>query len=103
MNIYCVIDRLAQQVTGQIFTARAHAAAVRLFIDLLSDTRTTPGQHPMDFDLVCLGHLVDHDTAFKTAEDQPNSEIRITTDGTHVILTGEAWLATQKPTLSKEA
>lgn len=104
MNIYCVMDRVADAVAGQIFTQHGHPAAIRLFTDLLSDQRTTPGQHPADFDLVCLGYLseraIRHNDPYT-----PDLEIGIAVGRANpeMILTGAAWLATQQLTLSKEA
>lgn len=82
-SIYCLYDRIALTFIGVLMTERADAPAIRIFHDVLSAKESAPGQHPNDYDLLCLGTI--SDDAVVTPLSVPR-----------VVATGGAWLAAQQ-------
>lgn len=98
LGLYAIIDTVAKAILGNIIICHAHpASAVRMFTDALQDPKTTAAQHPADYILVCLGYVGEnhHESIYGLAKP----------DGTEIILTGAAWLASvsTKPELLKES
>lgn len=58
LNAYSLYDNKALTYSPP-FYASAHGGAVRLVMDLASDTNTTVGRHPTDFVLYCVGQFND--------------------------------------------
>lgn len=84
-KLLCVIrDRLAESC-GPVMLFTAIPAAIRSFSDVALDPQTTVGRHPEDFDLLQIA-FVDEGTGQVTPCSPPV-----------VLLTGVAWLASQKP------
>lgn len=75
-NLYQVYDREAETTLGPIFPVNKDGAAIRQFNELLTDEKGAPGQHPKDFDLLCLG-THESETGVITPLDKP----RIVTSG----------------------
>lgn len=99
MKLLCVvIDRLAEAV-GPVMVFPAIPAAIRSFSDLALDPGTMVHRHTGDFDLLQVGSI--EDVSGQIAACSPPV----------VLLSGVAWLASQKPAevnpqlslLSKEA
>lgn len=85
LKLLCVIrDRLAEAV-GPVMLYSAVPAAIRAFSDVALDTSTTVGMHPGDFDLLQIA----------TVDDVSGSVVPV--EPPLVLLTGVAWLASQKP------
>lgn len=83
-NIYAIIDNKAQDLLGQLTIHRADAAAIRFFGDIMGNASA---KHQEDYDLLCLGAIVDH------ANDPPTIDAE-----TRTVLTGATWLAAQQQT-----
>ena len=78
--LFQIYDRVAGQVIGPISAERSEGPAIRWFHQVLAEPKTSPGQAPADYDLLCLG--------------QQSIEGRL--DGLEmpqVVATGAAWLA----------
>jgi len=58
LNAYTLYDVKALNYSPP-FYASAHGQAVRLVMELASDTNTTVGRHPSDFTLFCIGTFDD--------------------------------------------
>ena len=57
-NAYTLYD-IKSETYSPPFFASAHGSAIRLVMDLVSDPTTTPGRHPQDFSLLCIGSFDD--------------------------------------------
>jgi hypothetical protein len=92
-NLYQLYDTEAGCVAGPIIIERKHAPAIRMFIDVIADPKTTPGQYPHHFELRWIG-TVELDTGWLTPNQPPV-----------VIYTGQEWLIDRerKDTLRPEA
>lgn len=78
-RLYQMYDRVARQVDGPIMQFRNDSAAVRTFHDVLGNRNTTPGQHPGDYDLYCVG--------------EQDAETGVVTPATpEVVATGISWV-----------
>lgn len=87
-SLYVIFDTRAEAIIGEIVqTARVDAVAVRSFGDLLRDERSLLGQHPADFQLVCVGHMND------VGEIVPERR---------VVLTGQQFIDSQKALQAEE-
>lgn len=83
-RLYQVYDKRAGSIAGPIMAERIDAPAIRTFFDILKNPQTLPGQHPADFDLLCVG-TQDDETATIDAWTRPD-----------VIVTGEQWKRAQE-------
>lgn len=54
-RIYAVFDRVAETAVGGLMLFPGDPSAVRTFLDLVADPKTQVGQHPRDYDLICVG------------------------------------------------
>lgn len=86
-GIYAIYDTVANELVG---TVKLHihkhpAAAVRFFSDVAADKNTSIGQHPQDYNLLCLGYLTLENNIEPVKPDD------------QVVITGQAWLAAQAP------
>lgn len=54
-RLYQLWDTVAKSPMGPILLGQSDAPMVRMFVDLLGDPKTMPGQHPEDFELRVLG------------------------------------------------
>lgn len=59
MKLYQIFDKVAGAVEGPVTCFRADGPAIRSFYSLLGAPQTTPGQHPADFNLLCVGEQED--------------------------------------------
>jgi hypothetical protein len=91
--LYCIHDRVAQEIVGMrmyaIMVFRTDKEAARYFADAINDETSVLHKHPGDYQLLHLGSV--HE---QTAEITPQPPT--------VIITGDALVATQQPTLVKE-
>ncbi|QCQ85142.1 nonstructural protein [Blackfly microvirus SF02] len=86
--IIAIVDTLANEVTGPLWTWQNAAPAIRQFGDLVTDQKTQIAQHPEDYDLVQVGILEDDLTitprkeviitgrAIKAAQDEFNGRTK---------------------------
>lgn len=84
-NLYQVMDNKAANVMGPVMNTPADAVAIRHFTDALRDNKSMLGQHPEDFDLLCLG-----------SQEETTGEITPYIGGPRVVLTGKAWAEVQR-------
>lgn len=61
-KLYQMFDRVSRAVDGPIILYRADGPAIRSFYQVLANAQTLPGQHPADFDLICIGEQEDDGT-----------------------------------------
>lgn len=84
-KLLCVVrDRLAEAI-GPVMLFPAVPAAIRSFSDLALDPGTMVHRHPGDFDLLQIATI-----------DEGSGEVSPLVPPV-VLLTGVAWLASQKP------
>lgn len=55
MRVYGIHDLVSGIVLGPLFQEHGDPAAIRAFRDVAVDRKTTIGQHPADYQLVCFG------------------------------------------------
>lgn len=84
-NLYTIYDLEAQTTLGPVIPHARHAAATRMFSEVLADKNTTPGKYPEQFHLIWIG---EQDT--ETAEITPREPTPV--------LTGADWLKQQRQT-----
>lgn len=92
LKLYAIRDIKAESLVGgeQCIVAMKHdAPAVRMFNDVAGNPQTLVHRHAEDFELVCLGEIVDD--AVLRGYDIPR-----------VLVTGTAWLAAQNADPVKE-
>lgn len=77
--LYQLYDTAAESVAGPIMLSVRDASAVRNFHEVLQRRETLPGQHPDDFQLICVGEQ-DEETGRIVAYESPR-----------VVATGRAW------------
>lgn len=58
LNAYTLYDEKSLTYSPPFF-AVSHGAATRMLGDLVADPNTTPGRHPKDFTLYCIGTFDD--------------------------------------------
>lgn len=80
-KIYAILDTVANELAGPLATHSNDTAAIRFFGDLLSNVENI-AKHAADYHLLSLGTILEHHAIEALTE---------------VIMTGEAWLAAQKP------
>lgn len=78
IRLYQLYDTVSETVVGPIMAQHRDAAAIRGFNEILADTRTEPGQHPADFNLLCLGEQ-DTETGEIIAFKAPTNDTPIST------------------------
>ncbi|WNK13261.1 MAG: nonstructural protein [Microvirus sp.] len=78
-RLYMVYDLIASTVLPTVILESADAPAMRSFNDALANSQSLLGQHPADFNLLCIGEVTDQGILLPTG-DLP------------VIATGAAWL-----------
>lgn len=92
-GIYAIRDRVAQDLVGMrmylLMIFRTPQEAARYFADAINDTTSILNKHPGDYELVTLGTISEGG--------------QITPEPTTIIITGDALVATQQPSLVKEA
>lgn len=92
-HLYAIRDRIAQELVGRmmycVMSFNTPAQAARYFADAVNDESSVLNKHPGDYELIHLGTIT-HDGT-------------ITPDPISIIITGDALIATQQPTLVKEA
>lgn len=88
-RVYAILDTVSDMILGGLHLFPHDAPAIRFFGDLCGDPQTQLGRHPKDHALVNMGYLTD--------ENQMVGIERV------VIITGDAWLATQAPASSEGA
>lgn len=81
-HIYAVYDNVAESIIGGLQLHYHDAPAIRMYSDIANMPNSTIGMHPQDYDLLDLGTLNDNATV---------------TPERRTVLTGAAWLASQKP------
>ena len=82
-KLYVLYDVLGEGWVGEVLCAAHPAPIVRSFHDLLRDGKSVPGQHPADYQILCVGVIAVDGTILAYSPPQ-------------VIATGEQWLvATQ--------
>lgn len=59
LKVFSIFDEKAK-CYGQPFFMAHNGMALRAFSDLIQDKNTTPGKHPSDFKLYCLGTFEDN-------------------------------------------
>lgn len=94
-RIYAIYDLVSLMITSTVLHTEAHdAPAVRGFHDALNSPQSALGQHPSDFNLLCLGTINELGiiTPEKGADGQPCPR---------VVATGAAWLETRNSEASK--
>lgn len=72
-KIYAIFDTVSQMIVGQLLLCRHDAQAVRAFSDIINDKQQNMlNQHPDDFQLLCLGTILENtDDAYTPVEVQP--------------------------------
>lgn len=80
-KIYAILDTVADTIIGGLTIHKHDAAAIRFFADVASMPDSRVGQHPHDYNLMCLGCITTDNT--------------IEADDT-LILSGASWAAAQK-------
>lgn len=93
-TIYAIRDRIANDLVGRdmymLMVFRTTQQAVRYFADAINDETSMLHKHPADYELVALGTLQDDQIIHSdTTQD--------------IIITGDALVAAQEPTLVKGA
>lgn len=87
-KIYCIHDVVSGLVVGGLHLFPADAAAMRMFADVAGSPDTLISRHPSDFQLVCLGELVEPRPGFTDLPQAVQSD-------PFVVLTGSQWSASQ--------
>lgn len=80
-RMYQLRDVVAGCLVGPILLERNDAPAVRSFYMAFEDPKSTLGQHPEDYELLCLGEYDD--------------EVGVTEPGVALIATGIDWVKLQ--------
>lgn len=93
-NLYAILDLVSAQLIGSPFLYTHDAPAVRVFTDLINDTKTMVGHHPADHNLIALG-LIDITRDDQTISVNLLPEFR-------TVVTGLAILAIQPPKPEEE-
>ena len=92
-TIYAIRDRVANDLIGNqmylLMIFRTDAQAVRYFADAVLDDKSILNKHPTDYELLALGTISEGGD--------------ITSDTPRVVITGDTLVATQSPTLVREA
>lgn len=93
-GIYAIRDRIANDLVGMhmylLMVFRTQQQAGRYFSDAINDTTSILNKHPADYELIYLGQI--SDSGRIDTLEQPEH-----------IITGDALLALQQPTLVKDA
>lgn len=62
-SLYIIRDNLANSILNEVIQAHASdASAVRTFSDIINLPNSPIAAHPGDYDLVCIGQLLDYNT-----------------------------------------
>lgn len=67
LNIYCVYDKKAAAF-GTPFFMSQNGEAIRMFDDLVNDTRSRVNKHPEDYELWNVGQWQDENSMFDNIE-----------------------------------
>lgn len=79
--LFAIRDLAAGMLTGQLMMLSHDAVAIRSFGEVCANPETLVSKYPREFDLVCLGELVD---GLVVGYDEPR-----------VVITAEKWFASQ--------
>lgn len=108
-RLYCIRDLVSMIFDAQVIVHHNDTSAVRTFEDALRNPQGFIGQHPKDFELVCVGDFDEETgriTGFeRVVRDGNGVVIGVDKPYPRVVLTGEAWLAMQSsgPAAVREA
>lgn len=92
-GLYAIYDRIANDLIGRamylLMVFKTDAEAARYFADAVNDETSILNKHPSDYALIHVGTISEGG--------------EITAEPKRIIITGDALIATQTPSLVKEA
>lgn len=82
-GIYVIVDKVTDDITGPVISARNDAEAMRLMLEMLGNDKTSIGIHPRDHQLFKCGQFIlNNDEGRHTVELKQDAQL---------ILDGSTW------------
>lgn len=78
-QLYAILDNKANEIVAGLITVHRNVAtALRQHSDALSNPQSELGKHPDDYDLICLGNLVEEDEGLPALDPKNGGELVMT-------------------------